>query len=304
MANTNPITATNNADLFNTEVMAGEYLRLLAARGNPLTHPAILHATGPAGSNVVRVPHIGLGGYNLLSAATPGSEVDSTTLSDGKTDVTVARYSKRYFLDDLMASAMGGLVNPQEFALDAAMSVTQTIVDLLADVIDGFSGNTVSNTGVDLTWAQVVTAKTLLAVDDAEGAMLAILHPVQWGDLDTDALSVGGALQNQAGLQGAISAGMESYKGRILGIDFFTSSRVNTANSAADYAGAIITRGAVAIADTMYPEVGADVLAHMGRAILERDRQGTYGGTSYMTHAFLGAAKAIDNAGCTITSDA
>ena len=90
--------------------MAAEFLMLLAERdGSILTHPALLHATSPSmTSTVVRVPHLGLGGYDLLSATTPGAEVANTVLADDKTDVTVAMRAKRYNLDDLARFIVNG----------------------------------------------------------------------------------------------------------------------------------------------------------------------------------------------------
>jgi len=300
----NEILPAGIGDLHAQEVLAAEYLMLLAEQGNPFTHPAFMFATGAPGSNVVRVRHIGLGnGYNLLASATPGSEVANTALTDGSTDVTVARYSKRYFRDDLTKFMAAGLLNAELFAQDAAVAVTQTLLNLVANVTDGFAA-TVGTTTVDLLWSDIVDAKTTLAIAKAAGRMLALLHPRQWGDLDTDSLSLGGVPQQGAGLQGAVSAGLEQYKGNFFGIDFFTSSQVPTANTGADRAGAVFTRGAVAIADVEYDVESDPNIVHLGRAIFERDRQGTYGATSYLTHAMLGTAMGIDAAGVSVISDA
>lgn len=303
MANTNPILPAGIGDITAAEVLAGEYLRLLAERGNIMTHPAIMSITGPAGSNVVKVPHVGLEGYDILSARTPGTEVDSTALTDAHTDVTVAPYSKRYSVDDLSRHMAGGIINPTAFALDAAIAANQTALDIIANVTDGFTA-TVGSTGVDLTWADLIAAKATLAIAKASGAMLCILHPRQWGDLDVDALSLGGAIQHSEGLQSALVQGLGQYKGRFFGMDVFVSSRVPTANAGADRAGAVFTRGAVAFADVMYPDVPVDRGVNLGRALYEESRAGTFAQTNHMTHAIMGAAMGIDAAGVSVISDA
>jgi hypothetical protein len=87
-------------------------------------HPALMHATGfeqPV-SNVVRVAHLGLGGYDLLSATTPGSEVANTALTDGSTDVTIAPRAKTYGLDDTARFISDGKLDPVMFAQDAVSS--------------------------------------------------------------------------------------------------------------------------------------------------------------------------------------
>ncbi|HJN72355.1 MAG TPA: hypothetical protein QGF58_00360, partial [Myxococcota bacterium] len=114
---------------------------LLADRdGSVLTHPALFHATGSArSSNVVRVPHIGLGGYDLLTATTPGSEHANTALTDGSTDVTIAPRAKVYSIDDLAGFISDGKLDALAFAQDAAVSVAQTLISLIANVADDFT---------------------------------------------------------------------------------------------------------------------------------------------------------------------
>ena len=291
-------------DLIAGEVMAAEFLMLLADRdGSILTHPALLHATASSvSSTVVRVPHLGLGGYDLLAATTPGSEVANTALTDGSTDVTIAMRAKRYTLDDLARYITDGKLDPVMLAQDSAISVAQTLISLLANVGDDFT-STVGSTGVNAVWTDIIDAKTTLGIAKAGGAMLAVLHPQQWGDLETDAFSAG-VLPAQT-MGGVINTGLESsYKGRWMGIDFYTSSAVPTANAGADRSGFITTRGGLAWADAaMAPENDPNIV-DMGRARFERVRQGTYVATSYLTSYAAGVAKAIDGAGVSVVSDA
>ena len=298
----NEIIPSGIADLAASEVMAAEFLMLLAASdGSILNHPALFHATASAPGNVISVPHLGLAGTDILSATTPGSEVGNTSLTDGSTTVTMATRALRYTADDLARFMANGVLDPQMFAHAAVISIAQTLVDLIANVADDFT-STVGSSGVNVAWSDIIDGKTTLGVANASGPMVGLLHPQQWGDLESDALSAG-VLPAQT-MGGTINASLDSYKGNFLGIDFFTSSRVPLANSSADRAGAIFTRGGVAWADAMMASDGDSNIINLGRGQLERVRQGTYVATSYVMSHVAGVSKAIDGAGVSVISDA
>lgn len=297
----NEILPSSIGDLVAGEVLAAEYLYLLADRDNSvLGHPALLKASAPSGvSNIVRVPHIGLGGYNLLAARTPGSEVTNTALSDGGTDVTIAPYSKVYELDDLANFMLDGRVNASMFAMDAAISVGQTLISLIANIGDGFTADEGSG---DLTWETLIAAKTALGVAAADGSagLMALIHPYQWGDLERDSLSMG--VTPAPLLAGSLNAGLGAYKGRYFGIDVYVSKAVplDTGN----YKGCLISKGAICWADTSYPTIvapGANIMS-IGNAIFEMERKGTFASTKLITHTQMGVAIGINSAGVTIVS--
>lgn len=293
-------------DLVTRETLAAEFLFLLAANGGAgiLGHPALFHATAPnPTSNVIQVPHIGLNGTDILSATTPGSEVANTPLTDGSTDVTLAMRALRYTADDLARWMVDGRLDAPMFARAAAVSISETLVNLIANVANGFTATTGSS-GVDASWTDIVDAKTLLGIANAEGPMLSTLHPRQWGDLETDALSLGALPAANGSMPDVISAGLGAYKGRYLGIDFFTSTRVPTANAGADRAGSVFTRGGVAWADAQMRDEGDPNMVSLGRGRFERVRQGTFLATSYMISHVCGVSKAIDGAGVSIITDA
>lgn len=291
-------------DLITSQAMAAEFLMLLADRDNSvLMHPALMHATAPSlTSTVVRVPHLGLGGYDLLIATTPGSEIANTALTQGHTDVTIATRAKRYNVEDLARLIVNGKIDPVAFAQDAAISVAQTLISLIANVTDDFSG-TAGSSGVNATWNDVLDAKSALGVNKAAGELLGLLHPVQWADLEVDALSLG-MLPAQT-MAGVINNGLGgAFKGRWMGIDFFTSSYVPTANAGADRAGGILARGAVAWADAQMAPENDDQIVDLGRARFERVRQGQFIATSYITSYSCGVSKAIATAGISLITDA
>jgi len=296
---------SNVTDLFASEMIAPEFLLLLADRdGSVLTHPAMMHATGPMGSNVVWVRHIGLGGYDTLSSTTPGSDIATTAMSDNKTAVTVATRGKRYEMDDLAQFLVGGLLNPVAFAQDAVIAIAQTVISLAANVTDGFSA-TAGSSGVNATWANVLAAKATLGVAKANGEMLGLLHPVQWGDLELDAMSlgIGPAVANP----GIVNTGLGAYKGRQFGIDFYVSSAVPTANGGADRAGGIWTRGGLCWADVEVEQAlaaDADKRISLGRGAVEFVRQGLRLASSVVVSHTAGVALGIDDAGVSLITDA
>ena len=299
----NEIIPAGIGDLVAGEVMAAEFLMLLADRDSSiLTHPALFHASASSPtSTVVRVPHLGFGGYDLLATTTPGSEIANTAFSDGSTDVTIATRAKRYTTDDLAKYIADGKLDPAMFARDAAISIAQTLISLLANVGDDFT-NTVGSSGVNLAWSDIIDGKTTLGVNKANGPILGVLHPQQWGDLEQDSRSQG-VLPAQT-MGGVINSGLAQWKGNWSGVDFYVSSHVPLSNSSADRAGFLVTRGGLAWADAQMPDEGDPNIVNMGRARFERVRQGTYIATSYVVSYAAGCARALDSAGCSIISDA
>lgn len=287
-------------DLVAGEVLAAEYLMLLADRdGSVLNHPAFFHATGRPGSNVVRVPHLGIG-YDLLTADTPGAEHANTAFSDNHTDVTLANYVLRYTNHDLARWMADGKLDPAIFAQGAAISVSQTLISLAANVGDGFT-NIAGTSTVDATWDDVQTAKAFLLNAKASGSICAIVAPQQWADLEADALALG--VLPAGSMASVITTGLDSYKGRYMGIDFFVSGAVPATGG--NSLGCIFTSGGIVWADAEYaPSASkyADIV-NLGRGQLELVRQGTSSADSYIIRAMMGVSLGIDAAGVTFRTD-
>lgn len=290
-------------DLFASEELAAEFLLTLAARdGSVLTHPALMSMTGPAGSDVVKVPHYGIGADLMTTINQDGvTEHANTAFTDSSTDVTIVPRAIRRNVSDFAGYVAQGRLGAQTWAQDLAISYAQSVINVIATLTSGFTAIQGATT-VDLTWDTIIAAKGVLSVANADGPMMAILHPQQWADLEVDALTLGDlpARTNES----IVNQGLSSYKGNYFGIDFFTSTHVPTITSGADRGGALITRGAIAWADAL---VGAEPdpnIAVLGRAILERNRRGLASATDYMLKATFGASIAINARGVTIRSDA
>ena len=295
------LTASSLIDIFDATATSAEYLLLLADRdGSVLTHPAFFHATGRPGSNVVRVPHLGHG-YDLLTAATPGSDTANHAFSDGKTDVTIAIYDAVYDIDDMGRFAANGKVDPAMFAQWGAIQVAQTLISLVANITDGFTA-TAGSSGVNAAWSDVLVAKGLLGVAKAAGPICGLVHPVQWADLEADALSMG--VLPAASNSGIINAGLSAYKGNYFGVDWFVSSAVPTSDAGANRAGGIFCNGGIAWADVEFPFGSDPNRISLGRGQIARERREVRHSDALVISHAMGAALAIDAAGVTLKTDA
>lgn len=293
-----PALPANVGDIVAGEVLAAEYLMTLSDRDiSVLMHPAFFHATGKPGSNVVRVPHLGYG-VDILAADTPGSEHTNTAFTDGHTDVTLANQVLMFGAHDLARFMADGKLDPVMFAQFAAMNIGKTLINLAANVGDGFT-NIAGTTTQDATWDDVLVAKAFLGNADATGSICGLIHPQQWNDLEVDALSLG--VLPAGSMQGVITSGLESYKGRYMGIDWFTSSRVPA--SGGNRLGCIFTQGGIVWADAEYANDGDPNIVNLVRGQFERARKGTFSQTNWVIRAALGTALGIDNAGVTFRTD-
>lgn len=294
------------ADLRTAEALSAEYLLLLAAREALPSHPALIYAGDARGSGsaTLKVPQIGLAGYDLLAPTADGASVANTALTDASVTITPGRQSKAYEASDL-ARGTGGLIDVTAFALDAVQSHASTLVSLVANVTDGFTA-TVGTSTVDLSIADFLAAIQALEVANVPAPYLAILHPQQVGDLRAALASAGGgAIQWMDASRAQIERVGTGARGSFAGVDIFSTSHVPTANAGADRAGGMFGRGAVLWADMSIDTEGdPDRLAIGGKILFERARSARTGTTAYVSHAYLGVAIGIDPAGVSIITDA
>lgn len=305
------IIVSSGGDLILAAAMSAKYLLLLADRNALPSAPAI--AAGYAGSirgresNVLKVSHIGLMGYNLLVAGTEGTAISNTALSDGSTSITVVPYAKDYERSDLMQGIRSGLLGQESFALDALVSASATKLSVIANLVDNFA-TTVGVSGSNATFAQYLEAIALLEIAKVQGPYFALLHPRQWADIRADvATASGGAIQFNAGSQRVIDAmkGLGA-QGMLAGVDVWTSTHVPTANAGADRAGGMFGAGAILHADMEVDVEGnPDAIAlDGGRVLFERVRTARAQLTAWVTTMYFGAAEGIDECGVSVITDA
>jgi hypothetical protein len=305
----NEILFSGIGDLTVTEAITNAYLLLLADRMALPQHPALFYAGSigaAARSNTLKVPHVGLLGYDVPTSATSdGSAVANTALTDGSTTIAVARYSKSYEASDLARITAGGLVNEQAMALDAVATGALVLTNLIANLVDNFA-TTVGTSGADATFANFLDAITALEVAKVSPPYMCVVHPVQWGDIRKDlAITAGGAVQWMPASAETVAARGIGYQGQLAKVDVFTSTFVPTANAGADRAGGIFGRGALLWADGEVPvEADPNQMNVAGKVLFERVRTGKSGLTAYVSHVYLGASEGIDACGVSIITDA
>ena len=303
----NEILYAGVADLRTAEILSGEYLRLLAARESLPQHPALLYAGDAAGTGsvVVKVPQIGLDGYDLPVSVADGAAVANTALTDGSTTITVARYSKAYEVSDLSRLSDRGLLSPQAFAADSVASTNALLVSLVASLMQGFSSS-VGSTGSDLTVANFFAAIGTLEVANVAGPYLAILHPQQVSDLrQAVGAASAGAVQWMPESQEQMRLLGNGFRGTFSGVQIFSTTFVPTVAGGADRGGGMFGRGAILWADaSLPPSNSGEELIIGGKVLFERERDAKSGLTQYVTHRYVGVAEGIDACGVQIATDA
>lgn len=302
------ILVSNLTDGQTSEVLSGRWDLLLADRNALPNHPALVQApdVNGLGSLTQKTPQFGLLGYDKAASETEVATTSTTALTDASGTVTVGRYTKRYEASDLVRLIDAhGILNDSLMAMDAMYTYSATLRDLIANLVDNFS-TTVGATTVDGSIEDMLDISATLEIAAVVGPFLGIVHPRQWHDAVKDvALNTGGAVQ----LAGSSQAMVEQmsglgFKGRYLGIDWFTTTDVPTANSGADYAGGVFGRGALAwaqgplAANTQLPQF------NVGPVLVDIDRNATDAETGWVMHMNLGAAEQYDAKGVTWISDA
>lgn len=308
----NEILYAGLADQRLAEILSVNYIQMIADR-NALPQHQALHYVGDLagkGSTSIKVPHIGLWGYDLPSAVGEGSAVVNTALSDSSTVVSVAKYSKAYEQGDIAKFTDSlGILNAQTFAADAMASSQLKLTSLIAALMGGFS-QVAGATGVDFSLANWLAALALLEVGTqgsfAPGMAMAVLHPQQLGDLRTAiGTASGGAIQWLPASQDQLVLRGNGYRGQYMGVDLFSSSYVPTANSGADRAGGVFVKGAVLWGDmSISADNDPNQLNIGGKVLFERDRNALSALTAYVSHSYMGVAEGLDLNGVSIITDA
>lgn len=296
------------SDQRTTAAMALEWHRLLADRNtlNP-NDPALIYAPVPVGASsaTVKIPFIGIDGYDLPAVTADGTAASNTAPTDTSVSLTVAKYSKVYTATDLAKfTDPTGSLAPERFAMDAAVSAQVNLVNLIA-ALGSSASTSVGSTGVNMTYANFLAAKSQLEIANVPGPYLAILHPVQVADLRLDiAFATQGAIQWQESSGSLIDAQGNGYVTTIAGVRIFSSSKVPTANAGADRAGFMVGRGGIAWTDLTPAVEFADRQILIGKVLFEAIRNGTAASTSYASHYWCAAGVGQADALVGIVTDA
>ena len=295
-------------DLRLAETLSTQFMLLLADRNWLGNHPALFDAgdVSGTGSTVVKIPQIGLDGYDAAASAAESGNSANVALTDTSTTVTVARQTLARETSGLAQITDPGFLTSPTWANDAFGAMNARMTNMITALMSGFSSS-IGSTGVNLSVANFLAAKATLAVNNAlDSTPLAILSSVQMADLMAElATTSGGAVQFLQATADLVQARGIGFQGQFLGVDLFSSNRVPTANAGADFAGGMFTRGAVVTAfGTPFVEDPTQQVAIAGRILFERDRTARTDLTAYVSHFYYGVAEGQDLRGVAIVTDA
>lgn len=306
----NEILYAGLADQRLTETLAGLYLQMIGDRNALPEHPALIYIGdfAKSGSTSRKVPHVGLNAYDLPAAIAELASTPNTALTDSSTTLAMTTFSKAYEVGDVArATDPLAVLNADKFAMDAVISGAMRKTNLIANVADDFT-TTVGTSGADLTIAQFVSGVNSLEInvqaEIGDGDALSVLHPVQVGDLRTNALSIGGAAQWREDMSDLIPIRGSGYRGRLAGVDLFSSPQVPTANAGADRAGSIFVRGAILWGDMTFDNENDANTLNLGKVMLERKREARTRSWVWLMALALAVSKGIDLCGVGVTTDA
>jgi hypothetical protein len=257
----NELFYSNLTDLQLSAILNQELLLITADRAALMDHPAIMLVgdISGSGSAVVKTGLAGLDGYDEMSAVAEGSSAANVALTDASVSITVARQALRRQISDLAAIVNRARMDPARLAADMVGAGRMRLMSMIAALGASFS-NVVGSTGVDMSVDDFFEGDILLnlASVPAEGR-LAMLHGRQVGDLRQSLRAESGVLQWEQATRDMINAAGPGLVARFLGYDIFQSSKVPTANSAADRAGMMVGAGAIGKAEGSRVEQLGDV---------------------------------------------
>jgi len=307
MALTEYSTLSGNARV--AAVLAQEIQLKLADRASMHNHPALLNFGSMVGrgSAALQVPIVGLDGSDVLSSAADGAVVANTTLTSTAATLTIGRYALRYDLTDLGGAITDSIgLTAQRLAESMVGSTVMAFQTALCDVIDNFSSS-VGSTGVDLSVDDIFSAMFQLTLSSVPGPYVCVLHPRQMADFQSSLRAEYGATMWQPATAEMLQIRGPGLAGMWGGVEFFTSSKVPTANAGADRAGAMFGRGAVGYVEgSPFPIAGAPgVVTPAGSpVVVEFDRIVGGGTTSILASYYLGLGILEQGRGVSIITDA
>lgn len=295
------------------EILNQDYLLLAADRNATPNHQALYFAgdfagsgAGASASSVLKVPILGLDGYDLPVTVAEGVSAVPLQITDQKFTISVARGVKAYQpSDEVRFTDSLGVYNTSRFAQDMMISHSLRLTNSIAQLVGGFTNNTTTS-GVALAvsafMANMIVLETGCMRSIAPGEAMCLLHTIQAGHLRSSfATATAGAIQWNVKPELLAIRG-NGYIGEIFGIDVYASSYVPTANAGVNRAGGMFVRGGIAWAHMTPSADMADQVVLGGAAdggiavpiLFERDRTALGGLTSYVSASWIGATRGYD----------
>ena len=238
----------------------------------------------------------------LAVAITEATGLSNTALASDKVSATADQVGLMATVTDF-STEISVIDEMDQFAGVLARSVAEKYETDMAALLGGFS-QTTGSSGVDVTAKQFLQALSALELRDAVGSVVAVLHPVQTGDLRGDIVPTfdaeGTTRTPRSGREyfatgndaSVVSPTFEGRVGSLYGIPIWHTSTVATANAGADRAGAVFVRN---LCLGMY---------EIRQPRTEMQRDASLPGTEIIVTANYGVAEIRDEWGQSIITDA
>jgi hypothetical protein len=286
-------------------ILHNEISLLLADRASLRNHEAIVNYGDIAGSGseTIRVPLLGVDGYDLMASTSEGNAPGSATaLTYLAPEITVARYALQRGLTDLaQMTNSGGGPSLEILANDFVGAFEMTVTSQICALFGSFS-NSVGTATVDLSVDDFMAAIFQLEQSNVNTRPVAVLHPVQVSDLQSSIRQEGGAFQYMPATQDMLEAKGQGFAGSFAGVDIYKSSKVAESTGKQ---GALFCRGAIGYAEgrmAANPMLGSQVQAN-GPVVIDIDRANG-DTTTLIGNAYFGVAELQDSMGVLIETDA
>lgn len=293
-----------------SQVLHQEMGLLLADRASLEGHPAILDVSDLTGrgSATILVPLVGLLGFDEMTAVgAETADAGNVAVTDAAPTITIARYAIAREVSDLHQIVEGTGLSVERLAQSMVMEYEMAKTSLICGVLDDFT-STVGTSGVDLDVSDIEDAIHTLERANANGPFASVLAPVQVTDFQKSLALRGGAIQMMSATAEMLEAKGQGYVGNFLGVDFFKSDKVKTANAAADRAGAVFAAGAVGCAYGSPSAVsllgGSHILPAGAKVMVEFERSAKGGRVDIVGSAYMGVSILQDGMGVSVITDA
>jgi hypothetical protein len=156
--------------------------------------------------------YVSWGTDKYLSVA-EGSNFAITDLTSDKITVTPARKGFARQVSDMMRSLDDwGLTDWANFVADGTIGWQQTVISTIAALFATFS-NAGGNTGGAASWGHVLADMHTLGVQNVEPPYVFITRPKDWASIETDIISLGGAVQADPETQRYLGPTNPGFKG-------------------------------------------------------------------------------------------
>jgi len=230
---------------------------------------------------------------------------DNSALTSGSVSLAVAHQFISYTMSDLhMITGGPGQIDLARMAKAAADAYVLRFTDMVATTIATITANVGTST-VDMTVDDFYSALITLEQAICPGPFYAVLHPVQWTDLQSSIRSEGGAVQFMPQTAEALQLKGPGYKGSWLGCEIYQSDSITA--SGGNVIGGMFDSRCIAYVEASARSAMPGSVAAAAPAgspvYSEFVRSGDPGESRVIAHAFVGVGLLEDARGCKITTD-